>query len=226
MDDQPLESIVKDLFDESDWLRRGGALRRLIGHGEAAVPWLDRVFDLIFDSKEPVQRASENLIINLGAAAVPFLLEQLNSEEATHRREAIYLLTECGSRWSTTTRLIKQVLDHRDPKLPDWGQAPEFMLNRFRECLSDSDLHVRFAAASALEEFGVELPATIPVFIETLFHGTDHEQNWAALRLGRIGKPAISACDALNAACHSEFEQTRLAAKNALAKILSEQEPD
>ena len=219
MDDQPLESIIEQLFDETDWLRRGGALRRLVGHGEAAVPWLDRVFDLIFDSKAPIQCASKNLIKNLGAATVPFLLNKLDSENAAHRKEAIYLLAECGDRCFTTTSLIKQVLEIRESKLPNWGRVPELIMNRFRECLSDTDLHVRFAAASALEEFGMELPATIPVFIETLIHGTDHEQNWAALRLGRIGEPAMSACDTLNAAIGSEYGYTRLAAKNAIVNI-------
>lgn len=220
MDDQSLESIIKQLSDDTDWLRRGIALRSLMEHGEAAVPWLDRIFDLTFDSRAPIQDTSKVLIKNLGAAAVPFLLKKLNSENAAHRKEAIWLLIECGNRFCTTTRLIKQMLDDRDPKLPHWGQAPELIINRFRECLSDTDLHVRFAAASALEEFGMELPATIPVFIETLMHGSDHEQNWAALRLGRIGELAISACDALYAAIGSEYEYNRLAAKNAIAIIL------
>ncbi|MAX38155.1 HEAT repeat domain-containing protein [Gimesia sp.] len=224
MDDQPLESIIEHLFDETDWLIRGKALRNLIAHGEAAVPYLERVFELRLDPKAPVNDASGVLIRNLGAAAVPFLLTQLKSGNAAYRREAIWLLMESGNRFCTTTRLTKQVLDDRNPQLPDWAQSPDLMINRFRECLSDTDLSVRFAAASALEEFGHDLPATVPVFIETLLHDSRHNQNWAALRLGRIGEPAMSACDALNTAVGSEYQYTRLAAKNALTRIRGNQE--
>ncbi|WP_145217308.1 HEAT repeat domain-containing protein [Gimesia alba] len=182
------------------------------------------MFELLFDPKTPIRDSSGVLIKKLGAAAVPFLLHKLESENAAHRKEAIWLLIECENHDSTTTRITKQVLDDRNPTLPNWGQNPDVILNQFRECLSDTDRHVRFTAASALEEFGIEIPATILVFIETLMHGSSHEQNWAALRLGRIGEPAMTACDALNAATESECKYTRLAAKNAITHICGKQE--
>lgn len=182
------------------------------------------MFELIFDPKAPIRDSSGVLIKKLGAAAVLFLLHKLDSENAAHRKEAIWLLIECGNRYCTTTRVIKQVLDDRNPALPNWGQNPDVILNRFHECLSDTELRVRFAAASALEEFGTEIPTTIPVFIETLMHGSNHEQNWAALRLGRIGELAMSACDSLNAATERSANNTRLAAKNAITRICGKQE--
>ena len=219
MDEQPLEDTVAQLWDESDWLIRGMAVRRLTAHGEAAIPWLDRVFDLTFDSKAPVQDNSRVLIKRLGPAAVPFLLEKLDSEEPAHRKKAVSLLMECGNRHCTTTRLVEQVLEERDPNLPNWGRDPENIFQEFRKRLQDSDMGVRFAAASALEEFGCDITATIPVFVEILVNASDNDQNWAALRLGRIGEAAKDACRALSAAARSKCEYTRLAARNALAII-------
>ncbi|WP_417383389.1 HEAT repeat domain-containing protein [Gimesia sp.] len=224
MDDQSFEHIIEQLTDETDWLKRGRALRKLREYGTAVVPCLDHIFILLFDEKAPIRDLSAILIRNLGAAAVPYLLDKLDSEDSGERKEAIWLLLECGNRFCTTTRLIKQVLDERYSQLPEWGQPESIIFDHFHKCLTDPDLSVRFKAASALEEFGREISDTIPVFIETVISGSDHEQNWAALRLGRIGEPAYAACKALTAATASDYGYTRLAAKNALALILDKKE--
>ncbi len=216
---QPPEDISAQLSDDTDWLNRAIAVRNLKAHGKAALPWLSRVFELTFDPQAPIQDVSCALIKGLDSAAVPFLLERLNSETPAHRQRAIELLMECGWRLCTTTMLVEQVLGERDPVLPDWGRDPETVIGLFHQRLSDPDIRVRFASASALEEFGRYLPETVHVFVEILVHGTDHEQNWAALRLGRIGKPAVDACNALRAAADSDHGYTRLAAKNAISSI-------
>jgi HEAT repeat protein len=132
---------------------------------------------------------------------------------------AIDLLTETGSRWATSTRLVEQILHDRRDDLPDWGTDPEEIIQLFKTALDDESLDVRFHAASALEEFGRHTPETVPVFIEALRSGQQHQQNWSALHLGRIGPAAVAARDALRMAAESQCRYTALAAKNALKRI-------
>jgi hypothetical protein len=174
---------------------------------------------LTFDEKAPVQDYSSVLIKRLGAAAVPYLIREVASACADRRARAIELLTQIGLRRATTTNLRVQRLVERDPCLPEWGCDPNDVLGIFREALNDTDLSVRFAAACALEEFGVSLDETVPVFTETLLKGMQHHQNWAALRVGRIGTTAQDACDALHQKLSSPCELTRLAARNAMDLI-------
>jgi HEAT repeat protein len=131
---------------------------------------------------------------------------------------ALALLTETGSRWATSVRLVDQVLDSRRDDLPDWGCDPDEIIALFKAALGDGALAVRFHAACALEEFGRHVSETVPVFIEVLQSGTSHQQNWAALHLGRIGPSAVAASEALLMAA-SQCRYTRLAAANALKRI-------
>jgi HEAT repeat protein len=213
------EEIVEQLYDENDWLVRGIAVRRLIDEGDKAASVIGRVFDLTFDENAAVQDVSCVLIKRLGAAAVPYLICETVSACANRRARAIELLTETGLRRPTTTYLRQQRLEERDPCLPEWGCDPKEVLGIFREALKDADLSVRFAAACALEEFGTSIEKTIPVFVDALRSSTQHVQNWAALRLGRIGPAAREACDVPQQKLESPCERTRLAARNAMDSI-------
>ena len=218
MNIQPLDTIIAELASD-DWLEAGRAIRKLIPHGAAAMTALPVLFELTLHEKAPVASDSRRLITRLGQHAVAFLRERVNDGGPDHRAMAIALLTESGCRWSTSTRLVKQVLDARRDELPEWGTAPEEIIELFRTSLDDECLSVRFHAASALEEFGRRLSETVPVFIDALRKGTQHEQNWAALHLGRIGPLASTASDALRLAAKSECQYTALAATNALRRI-------
>jgi|GEM_PF-5347370 len=219
MNDASMEDVVRQLNDNDDWLMRAVAVRKLMRFGSDAIQQLPRLFELAFDAKVPIQSDSCRVIRHLGAAAVPFLLERLRDSDARRRARTINLLSETGDRMSTTVRLAEQVLPPRNGELPEWGCEPDVVLDAFRKSLEDPDHHVRFAAASSLEEFGRDIPEVIPVFIETLAVGTAHEQNWAALRLGRIGTPARSACEALRRALDADCRYTHLAVRNALQLI-------
>lgn len=111
---------------------------------------------------------------------------------------------------------MEQILHDRRHDLPDWGTDPEEIIQLFKTALGDESLDVRFHAASALEEFGKHTPETVPVFIEVLQDGREHQQNWSALHLGRIGPAAIALRDALLMAAELQSRYTALAAKNAL----------
>ena len=59
----------------------------------------------------------------------------------------------------------------------EWGADPEEIIALFRGSLSGESLILRFAAASALEEFGRHLAETVPVFIESLQNSMPHHKN-------------------------------------------------
>lgn len=218
MEIQPLDAIIAEL-ESNDWLEAGRAIRKLVPHGEAATAALRPLFELTLHDKAPLVSDSSALIRRLGKHAVPFLRDRATDECPRHRAMALALLTETGSRWATSTRLVEQLLDSRREDLPDWGCAPDEIIALFKAALEDGSLAVRFHAACALEEFGRQLSETVPVYIEVLQSGTPHQQNWAALHLGRIGPPAVEASDALLVAAESQCRYTRLAASNALKRI-------
>lgn len=219
MEIEPLETILAELVS-SDWLEIGRAIRKLVPHGDDAVIALPRLFELTLHEKSPVVSNSCALIKRLGKLAVPFLREKVDQGSAEQREVAIALLTETGFRWSSSTRLVDQVLELRRDDLPDWGVDADVIISVFRQSLNDHDLSVRFKAACALEEFGRHVTETIPVFIDALRVGNQHQQNWAALHLGRIGSPAIdAACGDLIKAAKSNCRYTSLAATNALRHI-------
>lgn len=215
---QPLETVLLELASD-DWLEAGSAIRKLIPHGEAAATALPILFELTLHDKAPVRSDSSALIQRLGKCAVPFLRVAAAGECPHHRAMAIALLTETGCRWATSTRLVEQVLPERRKGLPDWGASPEEIIQLFMTALDDVSLDVRFNAACALEEFGRHIPETVPVFIDVLEAGSPHQQNWAALHLGRIGPPAVAASRALKMATESQCRYTTLAARNALKRV-------
>jgi HEAT repeat protein len=218
MEIQPLETIIAELRSD-DWLEAGCAIRKLIPHGEAATTALHSLFELTLHEKAPLVSDSSVLIKRLGKHAVPFLRDRAADACPRHRAMALALLTETGLRWATSVRLVDQLLDSRRSDLPDWGAPADEVIALFKSALKDESLPVRFTAASALEEFGRHLSETVPAFVEALQSGTLHQQNWAALHLGRIGPLAVAASDALATAVDSPCKYTRLAASNALRRI-------
>lgn len=215
---QPLETIVAELASDN-WLEAGCAIRKLIPHGDAAAVALPALFALTLHDKAPIVSDSCLRIKRLGKHAVAFLRERAINGSSEHRAMAIALLLESGCRWATTTLLVKQLLDARHDDLPEWGTDSKEVITLFRTSLDDECLSVRFNAACALEEFGKHLTDTIPVFIDALRNGTQNQQNWAALHLGRIGPLASAASDALVKAATSECQYTALAASNTLECI-------
>jgi len=145
-----------------------------------------------------VRAVCEAAIHFMKSSAVPYLLEQAQSQDACRRQRAIVLLCATGGWRGASTYLATQVLGPRADSLPDWGNRAEEVFTALSRALSDPDLSVRFAAASALDEFDRSIEQVIPIFIEVLSRGTVHAKNWAALRLGRIGPQAKAACEALS----------------------------
>ena len=190
------EALVQQLSDEN-WLVRGIAAGKLRDFPEKVIEELPKFFDLTFDPKAPVATTAEAAIREARVAALPFLLKLTDSPEPRRRSRAIGLLGSVGGWCGGTTLLIAQDLEARNDSPPDWRSHADEAIAATVKCINDKDLLVRFAAASLLENLNRFVELTIPVFIEVLSEGAEYEQNWAALRLGRIGPVAVDACPAL-----------------------------
>ena len=188
---------------------------------------LPRIFDLAFDAHDPIRSDSEAVIRSMGRAAVPFLLCEARSANPTRRERSLELLMHAGSWHGTTFRLADPTLEPRRTDRPDWNGHVDDVLTVFQRALLASELCVRFAGALALEEFGILLDSTVPVFIEVLQRGEPQQQMWAAVRLGRIGPSVQRACDVrlpvVAGGVNDVWTRTaNAAARNALRRIDSE----
>jgi hypothetical protein len=190
-EDRP-ESLVSQL-DSSDWIARSIAVIRLRGFPDALTSRIPRVFELTFDDHAPLASDAEGAIKFTKSAAIPFLLSETKSPIAGRRQRAIELLAHAGFWCGGTTRLAIQELEPRKGTNPEWGDRSDDVLAAATHLISDPDLSVRFAAASLLEDVGLNHDQTIPVFIDVLANGTTFQQNWSALRLGRIAPAALIA---------------------------------
>lgn len=216
MDD--LKNIIAQLKSH-DWLTLGRPLTQLRLRDDAPREAFEPVFELTFHHKRPIACHSCCVMLRFGRHAVPFLYDQAVSRLIRRREMALTLLMETGQRWATSVLLIAQNLEDRRPELPDWGMDPKVIFSLFHASLLDSSRSVRFVAACALEEFGQYLSELVPVFVDCLTCGTSHQQNWAALHLGRMGETALPALPALRVATHSKHKYTALAAANAIQRI-------
>jgi HEAT repeat protein len=184
-------------LNDSDWKVRATAARTFVRLPDAALPELPRLFELTLDDHAPVREICDVAIGNMKLSAVPFLLEQTCSQDASHRQHAIELLSLIGPCGGEPHEFATQVLGARMSSPPDWGNHTEEVFQAFFRALSDPDFSVRFAAASVLDDCNRLIDKTIPVFVEAFSCGTAFQRNWAALRLGRIGPQATAACEAL-----------------------------
>lgn len=214
--DEPFDAIVAQLHS-SDWLIRGVAIRKLVPYLDRALPCLPRLFEITFDELAPLRSDSTALIKRIGEGATPWLLKKLADGEAAARARAIELIASFHK--GEFYRLIDQWLPERNTTLPNWAGSGAHVKTALTNALRDSDLNVRFAAASACEEFGWSLPDTVPVFIEALYSMNEHTQNLAALRLGRIGPMAVGGVEALRPLTQSANRYVRRAARNAIERI-------
>jgi HEAT repeat protein len=221
--DNDIHSLLHELHSDK-WIVRGTAIHKLASSGPDCIEALPRLFDLLFDEHAPVQSYSAALIRKMGSAAVPLLLRESCSDCPIRRAQAIDLLMHTGSWPASTFRLADPILEPRKSDRPDWNGYVAEVMTVFQQALSDIELEVRFAGASALEEFGELLENTVPVFIEVLSRGEPQQQMWAAVRLGRIGPMAKSACNVLRQVIAREINDiwersAHTAARNALKVI-------
>lgn len=177
-DDKP-DDLVSQL-DSDDWIRRGIAVHLLGAFPEILVSCISRIFELTFDDVRPIAAYAEGAIKETRSAAIPFLLDETKSPVACRRQRAIELLGQVGFWCGGAARLAAQELEpHRDSS-PEWGNQRDDVLAAAVRLTFDPDLSVRFAAASLLEDLGLNQNQTIPILIDVLEHGTTFQRKWAA----------------------------------------------
>lgn len=225
MDRSSPEALLQELYADK-WICQAIAAGDLRQYPNFALQAIERLFELCCGDNVALKASCESTIKSLGPAAVPYLLEQSEAAEPLRRHRAIILLSTVGFAERSTCQLATQEISGRPKSMPDWGDYDDKVLAAFHRALSDEYLSVRLDAACALDDFEGLVESLIPIFIDAAITGTVHQQNWAALHLGRIGPPALAACIALMrlaTACYNEDDRwskyANLAAKVALRKI-------
>jgi len=159
------------------------------------------------------------VVVGLGAPAVPALIQALGDSDSAVRRAAAEALGAIGD-LQAVPALIQALGDWRSEnvrcaaaealgKLGDPQAVPAFI-----KALGDSDRAVRRAAAEALVKIGT--PA-VPAFIKALGDSDRAVRRAAAEALGAIGDP--QAVPALIQALGDRGENVRRAAGEALVRI-------
>jgi HEAT repeat protein len=195
---QPLDavSLLQQLHDE-DRRVQAAAVYKLRQFPQLLLPEIARIFQLAVNGDAAISAYSRVAIENMGAAAIPFLLNQCRGNCAAEREQAIQLLAQIGHCGGEPHKFATQFLGERNDRPPNWSNYVETVLETVANALTDADCDVRFAAASVLEDCNHLIERTVPIFIEVLAKGTSFQKNWAALRLGRIGPSARSAYKSL-----------------------------
>ena len=176
-----------------------------------ALPWLlfacrstpagPNVPSLINDlqNPDPAVSGKANLeLIRVGAAAVPSLVEMLQSEDVRKRTLAATALWGMGEKGRAAVPALANLL-------------------------SDGEASLRVAAAMALENMGPEAAPAVPALIRALKDRDGKVRQWAAKALGRIGPAADRAVPALVQAAKSEG--IRPAAEEAIRQIRGQLPP-
>ena len=154
-------------------------------------------------SPSPAERlAAEKALIELGAPAVPALVEMLQAREADPRASAAYVLGMIGAKAGaagpalgrlarsgpTPVRIAACVaLGQIGPAAPDATAA-------LAAALGCPEMGVRRAAVWALQQIG---PPAVPELLKNLTHDSATMRGWSAHALREIGGGAKDAVDAL-----------------------------
>jgi HEAT repeat protein len=182
--------LLKSLKSSDPKARRSAALalESADADAEVVIPVLTQALS---DSDASTQIAITRTLGQLGAAALPALLQAMNLPEKQVRREAVWALARLG---------------------PAAKKAASFLIAALR----DADTKVRFGAAQALGAIGPKARAGIPALIECLRDSNLIFCRLAAQALVRIGPAALPA---LQEASQSPDEYVRREAQWALKHL-------
>ena len=163
-------------------------------------------------------------MVEIGAPAVPALVDLLRDEERFIRRGAAYALGGIGPDAKGALPAIVDTLS--DGAQGNWvvrqacvyalvhiGLEADVMLPTMYALLDDNSLTVRGAAVDVLLPFGTRI---VPDFVEILVSNDRDAARMAQSALRRIGEPAVPALSQL---LHSEHEGTRNRAVGLLLGI-------
>jgi HEAT repeat protein len=185
-----LSLLLKSLKHSDAEVRRSAAvaLESFGAEAAAAVPVLTQALD---DADVVTQVSAARTLGQIGAAALPGLLQALGKPEKQVRREAIWALVRMGS-------------------------AAKDAIPALAGTLRDSDLKVRLGAAQALGAIGPDACAAIPSLIECLKDSNLIFCRLSAQALTRLGPDAVPA---LQQASQSSDQFVRREARWALRHL-------
>jgi HEAT repeat protein len=150
---------------------------------------------------------AESAIHAQGSAALPALLEGLNSQDRQTRELAAMMLAQ-----------VLPALLYPE----DFSQKPETSLlaEKLRRALGDDSVEVRVNVAVALSMMDGQGPLLVPVFLELLGSELPHVRTMVVVALGGLGSPAASAIPAIERLSLSDPDpNVKAAALEALGQL-------
>jgi WD40 repeat protein/HEAT repeat protein len=195
-DKTALPSVIK-LIDAKDDLRTAVQAIVALGkidpnHRVLAESGFPLLMDLLVDREESIRMLAEGALGQLGAKAVPSLVQRLHDENVNRRRTAADALGTIGPAAERAISDLDKVL------------------------VEDDKTAVRRAAAYALGHIGAK---ALPTLVARLAHTDDTVRMLAAVGLGEMGPPAAEAIPELRKLLSDNRRTVSGAAKTALAKI-------
>lgn len=156
-----------------------------------------RIEALATEDSDKRQLAAQQ-VLQLGDAAIPFLMRGLNHDNKWVRWEAATLLGQMADADTAIPALIK--------------------------ALDDPDADVPKRAAAVIGEFGPSAETAVPALTKALQHREKYVRVRAADALGLIGPKATQASASLTNALRDRDGEVRIAAALALWRVTGEQE--
>jgi HEAT repeat protein len=228
--------LVRALRDEDNWVSAlaAEALGQMGESADEAVPALVRSLG----HANPLVRANAaSALGRMGEAAArarPALERACHDEDGAARGEAVRALGALGGPTPTSRAAVQDGLRDDDPRVRAaaieavgrWGEAEEALLGRLLALLDDPNDQVKVEAARALPRLAGATPDVVGALCRRL--QTDDSawvQEHAALALGKLGKGAVAAGEALLRVAQTGEAGVREEAMRALALIQPPQAP-
>jgi HEAT repeat protein len=208
-------------------LGRETGVRFLGLFGPRAIPWL---LSALRDQHGGVQLAAQQQISQLGNAAVPGLIAQLDSPQSARRADAAMMLgirnIQAGQEAQISDSLLKSLGDSvqqvrlaATTVVAGLGPAAVKTLPHVILLLDDQDLEIRISALQAVVEIDRDSPETLNLMIRMLKDSEPQVRMMACTQLEKIETHAPQAVTALIGMLRDPVPDVRLIAIDYLGEM-------
>jgi HEAT repeat protein len=227
--DPTVRKEFEKLLAESSPETIADSLEAIAETGPRAVPGL-----IVALKHKGVRAAVANVLGQIGPEAkqaVPALTEALADSDAAGRREILFALGRIGAEDASAVAAIIQAMEDEEENvrysavyaLGKIGAPAAAGTEALKKNLVSEDAFFRMCSAWALAMVNPQgediAKLTVPLLVEALKHERAFARIEAADALGRLGKNALSAAPALQAALKDPDDGVREAAATALKQI-------
>ena len=199
--------------------QNGGSVKELVPRQD-----MNRHMELLWDQSEAVRLQAAYAIGSLGGAAVPGLIEALQTGPEKVRLSASHALCAMGE--PAVPALVEAAGDAREETrvqavdtLGNMGRAARKSVGTLARALEDDSVQVRRRAAEALGTMNREAVAALPALVRALGDEDVSVRGGTSLTLARMGPAARDALPVLTEALNDENWYVRGNALESLSRI-------